>query len=833
MNDRELIQAYARDGSPGAMAEIVERHWAKVYSACYRVLGEAHAAEDAAQATFIVLMRKAAGLAPETLLSGWLYLTAVTSAQQWRRAAARRAQHEKEAAVAKARSGPELDETWDVLRPELDTLLAALPRPQREALVLRYFDGRSHAEAARELGCAVDTVHSRIKRGLASLRERFRRKGMHVGVAMLGTLLSEHALEAVPAGSVASFQAVCWGEQAAAPVALEVANAVLSVLAWAKIKVSVGMAVATVGFCVSAGVSFCQFGDHSAPHPQTNAALVEPPPEAPCEPYAPGQVRTEFRTAASADDLTAGHQDALDPGDFQQPAHGASKEGQAENRLNDHTLCRLIGDRAGQEWQAAQPLKHPQQPAQAHPVARVSAAGLPPGAAFPSPPSPWKRADYTGVARLPSTPSRDRSHMPEPPETDDRNGATASSQAARLDRDPLQDLAAWSRGSPYHEATPPAVLESTVEAAESLENPLAGPAPSTSYYGKLAGMLDPAVQAQAPGPLQMLSSLDFLWEHQWRHTLGFAIDPGSKRLAADLERAERAAREARERLTGLLKRAAACAVSKLQLHDQLAFAARENESAADKVDGLRAQFDRRMLFIQALTAVLRLAPDGNFGPALLQLQAPATQASAARVLAQVGPLSAETVWKGLALDMAWLAEHESVGAGKAGDEPVRRRQAVEAAQALLLDPRLDGLGAVCGFIRENPVALSAVLRKAFELLDRLGTLNLRPETLATLPQLLAHVKNEKPGVAERARWVLLRILGVRAGKVSMEDAVRYLAPLVEAQDMQLAEAAHAFLNYHTGQNLPRETQAWLALHQRMKTERERIKTEQDKVASRR
>ena len=397
---------------------------------------------------------------------------------------------------------------------------------------------------------------------------------------------------------------------------------------------------------------------------------------------------------------------------------------------------------------------------------------------------------------------------------------------------PLEDLASWLRGSKYHERFSSSIFETEPEPTTNLENPLAGPGATSSYYGKLVGMLDPSAQANAPPPLKLLESLELLWASQWQRNLGFDADPESQQLAHHIERAQQEAHAAQRSLTGLLKRIAACEATKLQLHDQIASAGRLIETAAANLAGLRAQLDRRMLFIQAIADALRLAPDGGFGPTLREANWKAVQASAARILARIGPLSAETVWKGLALEVAWLAEHENIGVENTSDMQVRRRQATEAAQALLLDPRLDGLGAVCGFIREYPLAPPSVLRKAFELLDRLGTLNLRPETLATLPQLLAHVKNAQPGAAERARWVLLRILGVRAGKVSMEDAVRYLAPLVEAQDMQLAEAAHAFLNYHTGQNLPRDAQAWLALHQRMKTEREKIKTEQDKVASR-
>ena len=76
MTDRELFSKYAASGSSRAFAEIVKRHSAMVYSTCLRVLGDAHAAEDAAQAAFLVLVGKAKKLPKNTVLSGWLFLTA-------------------------------------------------------------------------------------------------------------------------------------------------------------------------------------------------------------------------------------------------------------------------------------------------------------------------------------------------------------------------------------------------------------------------------------------------------------------------------------------------------------------------------------------------------------------------------------------------------------------------------------------------------------------------------------------------------------------------------------------------------------------------------------
>lgn len=409
-------------------------------------------------------------------------------------------------------------------------------------------------------------------------------------------------------------------------------------------------------------------------------------------------------------------------------------------------------------------------------------------------------------------------------------GLSGSGKAVRLDRNPKKDLATWFRGLQYHDPVKAVTFEGPAEAATALEEPQAGPGATASYYGKLVGMLEPSVQANAPSPQKMLETLEILWESQWRRNLGLDSDPTAKQLALDLERAARGVESARRMQAELLRRAASDELVKLQLHEQIASAGRELQATAAREGALREQLERRMLFIRAIAELLRLAPEGGFGPTFTEANLKAVQASAGKVLAQVGPLAAGTVWQGLSQDVLWLERHKAE-AGKATDEFLRRRQAAEAEQALLQDPRLDGLAAVADFLRAQPVAPGCVLRKAFELLDRLGTLCLRPETLAALPRLMEHMKHEDGDVAERARWVLTRVLSARAGKVSMEDSIGHLAPLVSSSDKELAEAALNFLNYHTGQNLGRDPQAWLALQQRMRTEREKIKAELAKTAA--
>jgi len=104
MTDAELLASYAATGSEGAFGEIVGRYAPMVYSTCRRALGEGPAADDAAQATFLVLVRKVRRLPPDTELAGWLYLTARHAAADAVKQAARRARHEREAMTMRARA---------------------------------------------------------------------------------------------------------------------------------------------------------------------------------------------------------------------------------------------------------------------------------------------------------------------------------------------------------------------------------------------------------------------------------------------------------------------------------------------------------------------------------------------------------------------------------------------------------------------------------------------------------------------------------------------------------------------------------------------------------
>src|SRR5262245_56233695 len=169
--DGELLEQFlaARDGA--AFEVLVRRHGPMVLGVCRRVLGNEHDAEDAFQATFLVLARRGDAVRPASKVGSWLYGVAYRTALEARRMAARRRRKEA-CAVPRSEAAPD---AADDLRPVLDRELSGLPDRYRAPLVLCDLEGSTRKEAARRLGWAEGTVSSRLSRGRQLLARRLRR----------------------------------------------------------------------------------------------------------------------------------------------------------------------------------------------------------------------------------------------------------------------------------------------------------------------------------------------------------------------------------------------------------------------------------------------------------------------------------------------------------------------------------------------------------------------------------------------------------------------------------------------------------------------------------
>ena len=174
--DGQLLERYAIHREAAAFAALVRRHGPMVFGLCRRVLGDHHAAEDAFQATFLVLVRKAPALDRRRPLGNWLYTVAYHAALKARIAGAHRMQREAQTARPEATVPRDEAESAE-LRRLLDAELNHLPEKYRAPLVLCYLNGKTNAQAARQLGWPVGSISGRLARGRELLRRWLTRSG--------------------------------------------------------------------------------------------------------------------------------------------------------------------------------------------------------------------------------------------------------------------------------------------------------------------------------------------------------------------------------------------------------------------------------------------------------------------------------------------------------------------------------------------------------------------------------------------------------------------------------------------------------------------------------
>ncbi len=197
MNDWSLLREYVERRSEPAFETLVQRHIDMVYSTALRQVRDAHLAEDATQAVFILLARKAPRLSSGVVVGGWLYRTACLVARRSLRDETRRQYREREAADMNDTSST--DELWTKLAPHLDTALAEIAEADRNVVVLRYLEGRSFRDVASTLGISEDAAKKRVTRAVEKLRGAMVQRGITASLAGLSAALVSHALQAAPA----------------------------------------------------------------------------------------------------------------------------------------------------------------------------------------------------------------------------------------------------------------------------------------------------------------------------------------------------------------------------------------------------------------------------------------------------------------------------------------------------------------------------------------------------------------------------------------------------------------------------------------------------------
>jgi RNA polymerase sigma factor (sigma-70 family) len=200
--DAALLERFARQRDGEAFAALVRRHGPMVLAVCRRLLPHSHDADDAFQAVFLLLVRKADSLRRPEQLGPWLHGVARRVALRARVLAPRR--REQPLTDLPAASAAD-DLVWRDLRPVLDDAIRSLPAKYRAPVVLCYLEGMTHAEAARHLGCPPGTLATRLARARDQLRARLVRRGVTLSAGVLAAALAGSAEASLPpalAGSV-------------------------------------------------------------------------------------------------------------------------------------------------------------------------------------------------------------------------------------------------------------------------------------------------------------------------------------------------------------------------------------------------------------------------------------------------------------------------------------------------------------------------------------------------------------------------------------------------------------------------------------------------------
>jgi RNA polymerase sigma factor (sigma-70 family) len=203
-SDAQLLERFVASHAEEAFAALVERHGPMVLRVCRRVLHQEQDAEDAFQATFLVLSRRAGSIRKTASLASWLHGVAYRVSAKVRTRLLRRTQREREKAEGLSVDDPLGDVTWREVRGLLDEELARLSEVTRTPLVLCYLEGRTQDEAARELGWSLSTLRRRLDHARQLLAQRLTRRGVTLSVGLAAVLLSEQSSSAALPATLAA-----------------------------------------------------------------------------------------------------------------------------------------------------------------------------------------------------------------------------------------------------------------------------------------------------------------------------------------------------------------------------------------------------------------------------------------------------------------------------------------------------------------------------------------------------------------------------------------------------------------------------------------------------
>ena len=251
-DDMALLREYSQGNSEEAFAAIVTRHVNLVYSVALRQVRDPHLAEEITQAVFIILARKAKSLNAKTVLSGWLCRTASYASANALKIQRRRQHREQEAYMQSTLNESESD-AWTQIAPLLDTALAHLGETDHNAIVLRFFEGKSMKEVGTALGANEETAKKRVNRAVEKLQKFFLKHGVTSTTATLAGAISVNSVQAAPAMLAKAVTATVIARGATdSGSTLTLIKGALKIMAWTKAKTAV---VVGVGVLFAVGIT--------------------------------------------------------------------------------------------------------------------------------------------------------------------------------------------------------------------------------------------------------------------------------------------------------------------------------------------------------------------------------------------------------------------------------------------------------------------------------------------------------------------------------------------------------------------------------------------------
>jgi RNA polymerase sigma factor (sigma-70 family) len=261
--DKQLLEGFVARRDVLALATLIQRHAQMVWGVCRRILHSHHDAEDAFQATFLVLVRKAASIVPAEMVANWLYGVAHQTALKARATTAKRAERERQVTEMPEPTVTDRD-VWSDLQPLLDEELIRLPDKYRSVVVLCELEGKSRKEVAAQLGVPEGTVSGRLARALVMLAKRLTKRGVALSGGAMATALARNSASAnVPAAVLSSTlevaKQVAMGQAIASASSAKVAaltEGVLKTMLTAKLKQSLFVVLVLIGSVAACGLLY-------------------------------------------------------------------------------------------------------------------------------------------------------------------------------------------------------------------------------------------------------------------------------------------------------------------------------------------------------------------------------------------------------------------------------------------------------------------------------------------------------------------------------------------------------------------------------------------------